>query len=129
MKRIALLTFTAAIIVFGCRKSINIIVSQPPDSPPVMRLEPMKAPLADRYVEITALEVDRVFDGRKPPLEPVWVIVTKDEKPVRVTEITYGVVPPEFKEIRPAQALVPGAEYNIRAGKAGNTGGARFTKQ
>jgi hypothetical protein len=123
-----LITLTLIALGLGCREHIQVSVSQTSGGPVTIRLEPLPG-IFESPVEIRDLQVFRVQGESPLRLQSVWVIKTRSGKPEHVTSFTYGIVPPEFEEIKSAEPLIVGKEYDILASRPGDIGGARFIKE
>jgi len=126
-KLILTITLMVLALLIGCREAFSVHALQKPNDGVVLNFSPDSG-RNDTGVEINILDVGRIIspDNR---VELVWVIQTKSGKPQKMTAIEYGVIPPGFEEVRPAQKLVSGETYDVLASKPGSVGGTRFKKE
>lgn len=111
-----------SILVFGgCQQGIRITVKDLGDRSPTFILEPASL-LAWDEAEFTVFTVIEYSSDWKV-WNVVWSIVSADMEPKRVHEVKYGTLPDGFREHRPAQQLLPGQTYHVRAEMAGKIGG------
>ncbi|MFA7062023.1 MAG: hypothetical protein WC156_14545 [Pedobacter sp.] len=118
------LLIAVSLCLTGCKKIFEIYVAQTPTGNVSFRLEPRQG-AENKGSEIAKLQVYREIIPNKT-LDMVWSIQTESGNPEKVYTITYGIVPSGFKEVKPAQPLIPGELYDIMSSRPEVTGSASF---